>query len=125
MSENVTYTILDNGIHKFVWNDNIRDAVYEHAAYYREMNHDLAANERVLILIDLSQSGAPPFKILNDAFQKSGMRKDIDYRTAYLADDSFVEVMMKNFTMVNRISGNRAFFKPGEEEEATQWLLSQ
>lgn len=52
MSENVIYTILDNGIHKFVWNDNIRDAVYEHAAYYREMNHDLAANKRVRILLE-------------------------------------------------------------------------
>ena len=74
-------------------------------------------------LIDLRQSGAPPFQLLGDANKKSGSRKDVHYRTAYISDDSIVPVLMQNFIMANRVSGDRQFFKADEEQQAIDWLL--
>ena len=123
MGEHVKHIILESGIHHFVWFDNSRDAVYAQSKYYIEINASLSSGDTVLLLIDLRQAGAPPFKVLSDVIGKSGMRTDVIYRTAYLSDDTTLPILMKNFVVANRISGNRGFFKSDEEETAIQWLL--
>ena len=123
MGEHLELHVLESGIHHFVWLDNTRDAVYAQAEYYKEINAKLAPNETILLLIDLRQAGAPPFRVLSDVIGKSGMRNDVNYRTAYLSDDTIVPILMKNFVVANRISGNRGFFKSDEEDEAIKWLL--
>jgi hypothetical protein len=124
MGEHVQLNVLESGIHHYVWYDNTRDAVYAQAEFYKEINASLAPNETILLLIDLRQAGgAPPFRVLSDVIGKSGMRNDVNYRTAYLSDDSIVPILMQNFVMANRISGNRGFFKSDEEAVAIKWLL--
>jgi len=123
MGEHVQLYVLESGIHHFVWFNNSRDAVYDQSAYYKDINARLSHGETILLLIDLRQAGAPPFRVLSDVIGKSGMRNDVNYRTAYLSDDNIVPILMKNFVVANRISGNRGFFKSDEEDEAKMWLL--
>jgi hypothetical protein len=124
MGEHVNYIVLESGIHHFIWLDNSREAVYAQAEYYKDLNAGLSPDETIRLLIDLRQAGAPPFRTLADVIGKSGMRNDVNYRTAYLSDDNIVPILMKNFVVVNRISGNRGFFKSDEETQAIEWLLS-
>ncbi len=123
MGEHVEHIVLESGIHHFIWLDNSRDAVYAQSEYYMNINASLSPGDTVLLLIDLRQAGAPPFKVLSDVIGKSGMRTDVNYRTAYLSDDTILPILMKNFVVANRISGNRGFFKSDEEDVAIQWLL--
>jgi len=123
MGEHVELVLLESDIHHYIWHDNTRDAVYEQADYYKHINETLPPNETIRLLIDLRQAGAPPFKVLSDVIGKSGMRNDVNYRTAYLSDDTILPVLMKNFVVANRISGNRGFFKSNEEAVAIEWLL--
>ena len=125
MGEHVELKVLESGIHHFIWFDNSRDAVYAQAEFYKEINARLSPDETILLLIDLRQAGAPPFKILTDVIGKSGMRSDVNYRTAYLSDDTTLPILMKNFVVSNRISGNRGFFKSDEEDQALEWLLEK
>ncbi len=122
MSIHVKYIVIEPDIHHFLWLDNSREAVYEHAEYYRQLNSELPKDSVFRVLIDLRRSGAPPFQILADALKKSNPRKDITFRTAYLASDHLVEILMKNFAIINRIGGNRSFFSEDQEEEAITWL---
>ena len=49
MSDSVIYTVLESGIHKFVWLKNTRDAVYEHAGHYQVMNENAKSGATLLL----------------------------------------------------------------------------
>ena len=63
--------------------------------------------------------------MLLDAIAKSGSRKDIQLRVAYIADDGSLPLIINSLTIPNRINGNRNYFKSDQEQDAIKWLLSE
>lgn len=124
MPAHIEYHLLESGIHKYTWLDNSRDAIEDCVTLYKKMNASASSGDTVFILIDLRQSGALPIHLLTQRVRESGIRDDVTYRTAYISDEQIVQILMKNFAVINRVGGNRAFFGSREEDKAIEWLLN-
>jgi len=125
MSELIQYQYLDSGIHHFTWLTNSHDAIVLGSKLYRQMNDKLSSGDVVSILMDFRQSGVPSISRITEVTNNAGIRKDIHYYTAYLSDDRVVDILMRNYALINRLNGQREFFKANQEKEAIQWLLKQ
>ncbi len=124
MGKFIEYHLLDSNIHRLKWLDHKRDAIYEFVDITKGILEGFEPNTTALILQDFQDTAVPSFKLLMDAMAKSGSRKDITLRVAYLGSDSSLELIVNNLAIVKAINGNRNFFKPDEEQEAIDWLLS-
>lgn len=124
MENNVKYTLLDTGIHQFVWLKSSRDAIYEHAEKFRQVNNNLASGDVVKIIMDYRKSGIPSFITITDAMKKAGLRNDVTYVSAYIANKSMLETIINNAATMNNLNHTRQFFHEHELDIAINWLLS-
>lgn len=124
MGQYIDYTYDENDIHIIRWKNHTRDAIFEFVDISNEMLKQLPENSTALILQDFRNTAVPSFRMLMDAMAKSGTRKDVKLRVAYLADDLSLQLIIKSLTVSNRISGNRAYFKSDQEQDAKDWLLN-
>jgi len=125
MDSKVKHIVLDSGIHHFIWLDNSREAVYEHAEKFRQVNDALSGGETVRIIMDFRETDIPPFIAIADAMKQSGLRKDVSYVSAYIADDSIIQMVINNAAMMNRNANTRKFFREDEMDTAINWLLNE
>lgn len=124
MAQYITYTQHESGIHEIKWLDHKRDAIKEFVEITNDILKAFPADSTALILQDFRDSSVPSFMMLMDAMRKSGTRKDVKLRIAYIADDSSLQLIINSLTISHRISGNREFFKAHQQQDAIDWLLS-
>ncbi|GEM_PF-2506522 len=124
METHITYTRTPNNIHIVKWHNHSRDAIYEFVDVTKDILESFPPNSTALILQDFRDSAVPSFRMLMDAMAKSGTRKDVNLKVAYLADDLSLQLIVKSLTISNNIKGNRQFFKSNQEQDAIDWLLS-
>ena len=125
MGKYIDYQLLDSNIHQILWKDHKVEATFEFIKITKQLLAKFPSDSTALILQDFRHTTAPSFRLLMDAMAKSGSRNDVTLRVAYIGSDSSLQLIIKGLTTSNNVGGNRAFFKPDEEDKAIAWLLKE
>jgi hypothetical protein len=125
--ESCSYVLLDNGIHKFVFNESNRHAVDEHVAILKELYQNSNPDTIIRVLIDLRPAGWPPMSYTMSSLQKLNAQfpKAPKQRYAFLySQGALFSVAQSFFNIINRNMNTPAnFFKGDMERQAMDWLL--
>ena len=77
------------------------------------------------ILLDYRQVPFHPFlQVVEGAKSLQAIYPHIVGRVAYLIRDKSIEILMKSMAQISQNENERRLFKPNEEREAIDWLLS-
>jgi hypothetical protein len=125
--ESCAYTVLDNGIHKFVFNESTRSAVDQHVVVLSQLYETSKSDALLKILIDLRPAGWPPMSYTMSSMRKLNAQfpKAPKQRYAFLySQGALFSVAQSFFGIINRNMNTPAqFFKGDMEPAAIEWLL--
>ena len=133
MSETVNLTEHDNGIHEVVFHEATRQAVDDYMTIVTSIiEKQLAGAEaKVHLLVDLSESGAPPFAYITQEGRKMlhehhHDREGIHLKGAFLAKDSTKTVLSLAETFIKMLPIDASFkvFDWTKRHDAEDWLLN-
>ena len=133
MAEHLTLTEHSNGIHEIKFHAATREVVDEYFTQVEAiLKKQIAGQEPVAhILLDLSESGAPPFSYLTQQGRKllhehHHERDAIHLKTAFLAKDSTKTVLSlaESFVKMLPIDASFKIFDWTKRRDAEEWLLN-
>jgi hypothetical protein len=133
MTEHITLTEHSNGIHEIKWHAATRQVVDEYFTHIEAiLKKQVVGQEPVAyILVDLSQSGAPPFTYLTQQGRKllhehHRERDAIHVKIAFLAKDSTKTVLSlaEAFVKLLPIDASFKIFDWTKRHDAEEWLLN-
>lgn len=133
MTEKIEVIEHNNGIHEVIFHESTRQAVDEYMQVVESiLKKQIAGEEPVIrLLLDLSESGAPPFayitrqgrKLLHDHHHD---RAAINLKSAFLAKDGTKTVLSLAEAFISLLPFDATFkvFDWTKRSEAEEWLLS-
>src|SRR5262245_35263523 len=133
MTEHLTLIEHDNGIHEIILHAATRQAVGEYFILVETiLKKQIAGQEPVAhLLLDLSESGAPPFTYLTQQGRKMlhehhHERDAIHLKMAFLAKDNTKTVLSlaESFVKLLPIDATFKIFDWTKRHDAEEWLLS-
>jgi hypothetical protein len=133
MTEHITLTEHDNGIHEIKLHAATRQVVDEYFTHIEAiLKKQVVGQEPVAsILVDLSESGAPPFTYLTQQGRKllhehHRERDAIHVKIAFLAKDSTKTVLSlaEAFVKLLPIDASFKIFDWTKRHDAEEWLLN-
>ena len=133
MTEHITLTEHPNGIHEFKFHEATRQVVDEYFAQVETiLKKQIAGQEPIAhILLDLTDSGVPPFSYLTQQGRKllhehHHERNAIHLKTAFLAKDGAKTVLSLAETFVQMLPIDASFkiFDWTKRHDAEKWLLN-
>jgi hypothetical protein len=133
MPELLTFTEHPDGIHEIKFHEATRQVVDEYLPLLESiLKKQIAGQEPVAhLLLDLSESGAPPFTYITQQGRKLLHehlydRDSIHLKTAFLAKDSTKTVLSLAETFVSMLPIDATFkvFDWTKRNEAEEWLLT-
>ena len=133
MTEHITVTEHDNGVHEIIFHAATRQVVDEYFTQVEAILKKQIAGQEPLahILLDLSESGVPPFSYLTRQGRKMlhehhHERDAIHLRMAFLAKDSTKTVLSlaESFVKMLPIDATFKIFDWTKRHDAEEWLVS-
>ena len=133
MSDLITVTEHDNGIHEIKFHEATRHAVDEYLHTVESiLTKQIAGQEAIAhILLDLTDSGVPPFAYITQQGRKllhehHRERAAIHLRLAFLAKDGAKTVLSLAEAFIKMLPIDASFkvFDWTKRHEAEDWLLS-
>lgn len=133
INDSIKYTILESGIHYFIFLNNSREAAETYinlsGEILRDSNQGSADHEiTIRILTDFTETLLPELEHMVVASIDSRQRhvKQYDYitlRIAYLTDDDNIKNLMNHVGGLVNLTSQRNYFKSSAKQEALEWLL--
>ena len=125
MSDQLDYTLMENGILHIVWENNAsREVVNAYVELFAKLMEEATEQGSLRILHDYRGVRAPSFSAMTSGMKTLTLRDDVEVRIAYLQSDVTLSMIVKNATLVARFNVTRNFFESDEEQQAIDWLLS-
>ena len=119
------YTRLDNGIHRFAFNNSDNQAVDECLAHMDTILEANPPGKKLLFLYDLRGGGIPSLRYSYKAVQEFNQQHPVvpEIKSAYIyQDNALLSFWQKFIGPLQRNAGSR-FFDGKNEGSAIAWLL--
>lgn len=125
MSDQLDYTLMENGILHVVWQNNVsRQVVSDYVELFAKLMEEASEQGSLRILHDYRGVRAPSFSAMTNGMKALTLRDNVAVRIAYLQSDVTLPMIVKNATLVARFNVSRSFFQSNEKQKAIEWLLS-